>query len=139
MTKQSWNPETGVAEYTIIYKGKNITGTAKCHEDDRDMMAEYTGLHIAESRALIALARHIRSNELRPQLNILKHLYSTMEQSKTFNKKDNNVKLVRRQICMLQKQIATLGNIIDTERINLKDYIDIKEVFYHRVRKGRES
>ena len=43
------------SEFTITYKGIELTGEAICHPTDEDMMSERTGLCIAEARANIKL------------------------------------------------------------------------------------
>ena len=138
-TKMSWDPEKGVATYTIVYKGKEITGISQCHPDDGDMKNEFTGLAIAEYRALIKLGKFIRANELRPQLKILNHLYATMSQRKDFDKKEPNAKLVWRQIKMLEKEISETSRTIALLQTRLLDYIDTKENFYKKVRQHRAS
>lgn len=137
-TRHSWNPETGVATYTILYDGREFTGTARCHPEDEDMKNEYAGLTIAENRALIALGRHIRSNELRPQLKILKHLYATMAQRKNFSKQEPNAKLVWRQIKMIETDIIEVSKTIAILQTNLIEYINSKENFYNKVRQHRD-
>ena len=137
--RMSWNPETGVATYTIIYDGQEFIGTAQCHPEDEDMKNEYAGYAIAEYRALIKLGKHIRTNELRPQLKILKHLYATMAQRKDFDKRQPDAKLVWRQIKMLENEIVEVSKSISELQLNLFDYIDYKEYFYKKLRKLRDS
>ena len=65
-----WSPEFGWATCTIYDHDTKFYGAAKCHPDDEDMKNRLAGQNIAEARASIQYLKHIRDNELRPQLKI---------------------------------------------------------------------
>ena len=50
-----YNQSTHEAEATLIQNGIKVTGKAKAHEDDLQYANQYTGLQIAEFRALTRL------------------------------------------------------------------------------------
>ena len=84
-----WDPETGTSKCVITARDGSVhIGTAKCRDEDRDMMSEFTGGEIAERRANIAYLRHIRDNQIRPELKGLKKFYYSINTSKYFNPQD---------------------------------------------------
>ena len=124
----------GVSLYNIRYKGFDFQGTAVCHDDDLDMESERVGLSIAEARATVKVLKYIRDNEIKTQLKILEHLHSNMKTSKFYNPNSYEAKMLRKQIGVIKKELATVNNtIVDTKKF-LKDYIDGKEKLYQRLR-----
>ena len=61
---------------------------------DMDMMSEKTGCQIAQWRAELDFYIHIRDNELKPQIQVLNHLLSTVSQRKDFNSKSQDTKMI---------------------------------------------
>ena len=58
----SYNKETGEAIYTITDGVFNFVGRAKCHENDKDLGNELTGMQIAAMRACIKTIQQITFN-----------------------------------------------------------------------------
>ena len=103
----SWDSATGTATCIIQDKNNTFTGTAHCHENDWDFMSERTGCYIAECRASIARLRHIRDNEIKPQIKALKHFYYTLKHKKKyFNADAPVVKTLIKQINLLANELA---------------------------------
>ena len=135
MNKSStYSYENGSATYTMIYKGHEFTGHAKCHPDDEDMISERVGLTIAETRAAIEVVRFIKEFEIKPQLKVLKHLYANMRTSKYYNPNSYEAKMLRSQIRVIERELTTINNQLADERKFLKDYIDGKDKLYQRLR-----
>lgn len=126
--------EEGCAMCIIKYKNKDFKGFAFCHPDDADMESERTGCCIAEARAYIQVQCFKRTYEIKPQLDILYHLYHNMSRGKNFNPKSYEAKMVRSQIKALEKDLAAVNQIIADERKYLKEYIDQKEKLYQKLR-----
>ena len=118
----------------IIYKDMTFTGIAHCHPDDLDFASERTGLYIAETRAIIKVLTFQRDHEIKPVLTALKHLYSNMRTSKHYNPKSYEAKMLRSQIRVIEKELATINNAIADERKFVKDYINGKDKMYKRLR-----
>lgn len=132
--KTDYKYNKGSAVYTIRYNNIIFTGRATCHPEDMDFESERVGLTIAESRANIAVLRHIRDYELKPQLKILNHLYANMKTSKHYDPKSYEAKMLRSQIRALEKELATVNNgIADEQKFN-KNYISGKDKLYKRLR-----
>lgn len=52
LSNSSFDPETGTSTVTIKTKRGIYTGTAKVHPDDKEVQSKYTGLRIAEMKAV---------------------------------------------------------------------------------------
>lgn len=134
----NWDPEEGVASCIIKYKNQTFCGVAMCHEEDKDMMSEKTGMEIAYRRATIDYLKYVRDMELKPALKALKQLYYTMKHSTHFNPKSYENSKLQRHIRMYEFDLETINELIDNERKNLKDYIDKKDEFYKKTRISRQ-
>ena len=134
----NWDPEEGVASCIIKYKNQTFCGVAMCHEEDKDMMSEKTGMEIAYSRATIDYLKYVRDMELKPALKALKQLYYTMKHSTHFNPKSYENSKLQRHIRMYEFDLETINELIVNERKNLKDYIDKKDEFYKKTRISRQ-
>lgn len=134
----NWDPEEGVASCIIKYKNQTFCGVAMCHEEDKDMMSEKTGMEIAYRRATIDYLKYVRDMELKPALKTLKQLYYTMKHSTHFNPKSYENSKLQRHIRMYEFDLETINELIVNERKNLKDYIDKKDEFYKKTRISRQ-
>ena len=134
----NWDPEEGVASCIIKYKNQTFCGVAMCHEEDKDMMSEKTGMEIAYRRATIDYLKYVRDMELKPALKALTHLYYTMKHSTHFNPKSYENSKLQRHIRMYEFDLETINELIVNERKNLKDYIDKKDEFYKKTRISRQ-
>ena len=135
----TWIEETGEATYTIYYNNLTFTGRATCHPDDEDMKSQMLGLRIAETRALLAYMRHIRDNELRPQIASLKQLYYSMKHSKQYNPKSYEAKMLYRQIDSLEEDLHNLRIEINTIRFRHLQYMREKEELHQVLREKRKA
>ena len=134
-TKFDFDKETGTTFCTIICKDNLVfMDAARCHEDDMDMYSQRTGAEIAHRRAWIKMLQHIRDNELQPVVNAYRHLYDILSQSKNFNAKSHETRMVRRQLCMTENDLARIKQELAYERKSLKDYIAGKEKLWNKIR-----
>ena len=135
MTKNiTYEYNEGSAKCIINYNGLDFIGMAKCHPEDEDMESERVGMTIAETRASIKVISFIRDYEVKPQLKILNHLYANMRRSKYYSPNSYEAKMLRSQIRVIEKELATINNQIADERKFVKDYIDGKDKLYQRLR-----
>ena len=126
--------EDNIATCILTYKGAEFRGVAYCHPDDEDFASERVGLSIAECRANIAFLRHIRDNEIKSQLRVLNHLIANMKNSKHYNPISYEMKMLRSQVRVIEKDLAAINNAIADERKFLKDYIDGKDKLFKKLR-----
>lgn len=134
-----WQPEEGLAICKVYYNNIEFKGTASCHPDDIDMCSKMTGQTIAELRAEIKKLQHIRDNELRPQLKVLNQLYYAMNRSKEYNKKSYESKMLYRAIKNISNELDMIKEMLDNDRKFLKEYIDLKDIYYKNIRSRREA
>ena len=137
--KFEWYEEDRQAICKLHTKYGIFTGIASCHPDDEDMMSEKVGCEIAYSRAAIESLKYERDNVIKPSLKALKQLYYSMNRSKRFNPKSYEYKMLKRQIECWEFDLAMIGDMIDTERTWIRDYINTKEALYQNIRANRNS
>ena len=134
-----YDKETGCSTCVIETKYGKFSGTACCHPNDMDMASEKVGCEIAYSRAAIDSLKYERDNVIKPSLKALKQLYYSMNRSKRFNPKSYEYKMLKRQIECWEFDLAVIGDMIDTERTWIRDYINTKEALYQNIRANRNS
>ena len=134
-----YDKETGCSTCVIETKYGKFSGTACCHPDDMDMASEKVGCEIAYSRAAVNSLKYERDNVIKPSLKALKQLYYSMNRSKRFNPKSYEYKMLKRQIECWEFDLAVIGDMIDTERIWIRDYINTKEALYQNIRANRNN
>ena len=109
-------------------------GIAQCAEQDRDMISEKTGMHIAERRAQINLLQNYKNRELHPELKAYKHLLGTMVNSPRYNPNSYEAKRLNKEIKNVEKAIIEINEAIDSAKRDLYSYINTKETMYQRIR-----
>ena len=134
-----YDKETGCSTCIIETKYGKFSGTACCHPDDMDMASEKVGCEIAYSRAAIDSLKYERDNVIKPSLKALKQLYYSMNRSKKFNPKSYEYKMLKRQIECWEFDLSVINDMINTERIWIRDYINTKEALYQNIRANRNN
>lgn len=136
----AYDEENGITTCTLQdTKHNTYIGEARCHPDDVDMKNKMTGSEIAYRRAYIKFLKHMRDTEFVPQLSILKHMYSCMEQAADFNPKDNNIRLMKRAIDNYSAAVDMIRSAIRDERNDLHTYMTDKAKLYKLIRERRAS
>lgn len=130
-----WNGEEFSAQCTLTNGNEVFYGFAFAHPTDQDLANEYTGLHIAENRALIKALQHRKNYVLTPGLKSLKHLYYSMKQSTHFNPESYEAKMLNRQIRQYEDDIEATKQMIAEIKDHLKEYIAGKDSAYKKTRK----
>ena len=134
----NWDAEQRIASCVLSTGTKVFSGIAQCHPDDEDMMSEKTGCEIAFRRAKIDLLRDYR-NEIEIKLSALNQLYYSMNQSKKFDNKSYEYKMLKRQINMYKFDLETVKEQIQQEQDSLREYIENKGKFYTHIRTNRQK
>ena len=131
----TWDETSGICGCSIILDDLMYGfGIAQCAEEDKDVISERTGMHIAERRAQINLLQNYKNRELIPGLKALLHLKSTMVNSNNYNPKSYEAKRLDKEIKHYQQDIEDIRIAIEGAKQNLYDYINIKEKLYKRIR-----
>lgn len=117
----NWDEETGKATVKLEdNQGHIFWGIAQCHPDDRDIINQNIGLEIADIRARLNAIRHIRDNEVKPALKILLHLQYSMKNSKYYNPKSYEARMLNRQIRMHKSDLKNIKQIINDYKAYMK-------------------
>jgi hypothetical protein len=132
-----FNKDTGFSKCIIKDKELEFIGTAQCHPDDMDMNSHFTGMTIAEMRAELAAFRHIRDNEIIPELRALKELHGTMKHSKRFNPKSYENVMLQRAIRRKEFELKEIRTIIAEQVAAIHSFIFEKEKCYQGMRRNR--
>lgn len=139
-TVNYWDPDLGIFQVVITTQnGTHLVGAAKCSPEDQDMLNEKTGGYIAEKRAFIKYLQYQRDNELKPELKALKKFLYTINKSKYFKEEDYSNQMLLRAIKRAENDIKEINDLIQSERLDLQDYIKSKGEFYKMVRKRRKK
>lgn len=135
-----WDEDTGTAfcMFKDNVTGKEYTGMAVCHPDDRDMCSKKTGQEIALMRAAIEVYRGLRDQYIIEE-KALKQLYYSINKSKKFNPDSYETKMLWRQINHKSEGIEYAREMIKEHQKELKLYLDSKNIFYEYTRKRRNQ
>lgn len=138
--KFDWDPDIRMATCELDMKSDGVfVGTAFCHEDDMDMCSELTGQTIAYFRACISYYKFLKNNRIKPGLKALKQAFYSMNRSKKFNPDGYETKILRSQISLYEEELAGIEDAIDILNQDLKDYINIKDEKYKKMRLWRQG
>ena len=139
MWDEIFDADTKKAKCTIQYKDFSFVGEATCHPDDYDYASERTGLYIAEMRASIQALKFKRDHEIKPMLKSLKHHFANISTSKYYNPNSYESRMLRRQIHVIENELAAATNDLAEERKYLKNYIKQKDELYSKLRAKKKQ
>lgn len=134
-THFSYDPEEHITYCERTVKEKKYTGQAKCHPNDWEFESALVGKHYAYIRSLIA-ELCVERDKLRAGLKALNHLYGIFK----YNNMDLNseeCRIVRRQIKIMERDLANIRDLIKGTKKELLDYIHTKDKFYKSIRDRR--
>lgn len=131
-----WNEELGKATCILTVNNKKYIGEANCHFEDKDMQSERTGYEIALRKAEILLLKDVKK-EMKMKYDAINHLYSTIKLSPKFNPLSFEGKAILRELTNSFCDLTTITEILDERNYSLKDYINKKDTFYKKIRRGR--
>lgn len=134
----NWDAETHTATCVLTIQNKKFSGRAICHEDDLDMESMHTGLFIAEARARIEYLKYLR-DDCQAKLQALLDFYFTINNSRHFNTKSYESRMLIRQIKFRQENLEMAKDLLNEERAYLKTYLETKENTYQAFRNLRKS
>ena len=134
----SWDAEEGIATCIIQNHNDVFYGTAKCHPNDIDMQSEKTGYEIAYRRALLKAIQK-EKEKLGYELKGLEKYYYTMNKSKYFDEDSYPIRRLVSQIENIKTDIFNLDSEQDIIKKSLKEYINLKDDFYKKIRKNRQK
>lgn len=135
-----WDAESGISKVVITAPDGSVhVGTAKCRDEDRDMLSEMTGCTIAEMRANIAYLKHERDFHIKPELKALKKFLFTINQSKYFEPGNYSNQMLFRAIRNSEEELTAINEEINNCKKELKEYMDGKAEMFKRYRNKQKA
>ena len=136
----TWDETSGICGCSIFLTDLlHGYGIAQCADQDKDVISERTGMAIAEFRAQINILQNYKNNVLRPSLDALKHLMSTMVQSPKFNPTSYEAKRIEKEMNNYRQEIDDINSTINSVKANLYDYINFHEEVTQKIRKNEHK
>lgn len=133
-----FDKDSGISKCIITDKqGHKFIGEAKCHPEDMDMNSRFTGITIAEMRANREVFRHIRDNEIIPELKSLKELYGVMKHSTRFNPQSYENIMLQRMIRQKENELSEVRAMIAAQSKDIRQFLYEKEKCYQGIRRHR--
>lgn len=133
-----WYEEGGIAVAILRHKGKEWHGTAFCHTDDLDFCSQHTGMIIAEHRATIEYYKDLK-RQLRVEINAIERLKTQMISGAKCNSKSREMKVLYSELRRLKNELATVNCGLQQLRESLKEFINIKDKMYNKIRNKRKE
>ena len=118
-----YNEETGLSTVTIATDLGFITGYASLHPDDAEIASHFAGCRYAEMRAGIKYMKE-KVKVAKYALKPLKRLYNNLSQMNSFDKNNKGVKMLEKEIYMLEDEIETFNTHARTLKERLDKAID---------------
>jgi CII-binding regulator of phage lambda lysogenization HflD len=104
----------------------NITGYASLHPDDKDIASSFAGCRYAEMRAGIKyMKKKIQISKY--QLKPLKRIYNELIRNKRCNKNSKGIKLLEKEIYILEDDIKSYETNIKTLTERLQKAINSRD------------
>lgn len=126
MTTFEYQESSGIVICKLIIDNKTYVGSARCHPDDT--YSKRVGERLSYDRASMKYLREKR-NELKMQLQSLRHLLSIYNQSSQVKKENYEYKMLSQQIAALENDIDEMKYVIneikEVDKQYVKDYARI--------------
>ena len=121
-----YNKETGISKVIVATDLGNITGYASLHPDDKDIASSFAGCRYAEMRAGIKyMKKKIQISKY--QLKPLKRIYDELIRNKRCNKNSKGIKLLEKEIYILEDDIKSYETNIKTLTERLQKAINSRD------------
>ena len=133
-----YNQDTGLSKVTIATDLGQFTGYAKLHPEDKEIASNYAGCRYAEMRATIKYMkakRRIAEYKLEP----LNRIYNDLKSSKNFNENNKGVKILQKQIYLLEDEKESFKNNVRSLESALSLAIEERPKIIEQMKKRKES
>lgn len=142
LSNSSFDPETGTSTVTIKTKRGIYTGTAKVHPDDKEVQSKYTGLRIAEMKAV----RKAYKDELKREKIILhvlssvqKDLIHTLDKYSAYQSLAWAQVLIRRRFYFIAKTHRKRINLIEAKIETIDRAFEDNKKFLKQIKEKRSE
>lgn len=137
-TKFSYDPETHTTICKRKSRNKSYIGESRCHPNDYEFESKLVGEHYAYTRSMIQELCENR-DALIAELKALKHLYNILEQNPRVHYDSIECYTIRRQMKLLERDIADTKQLIRYTKKDMREMIAEKDAFYNKVRALRKK
>lgn len=121
-----YNKETGISKVIVATDLGDIIAYASLHPDDKDIASSFAGCRYAEMRAGIKyMKKKIQISKY--QLKPLKRIYSELIRNKNCNKSSKGIKLLEKEIYILEDDIKSYETNIQTLTERLQKAINSRD------------
>lgn len=137
-THFTYDPMTHTTYCERESKSGKYCGIAKCHPQDWDFESKLVGEHYAYMRSMI---KELVANreDLKAQLKGLKHLYNILEQNPRVHYDSIECYTIRRQIHVMERDLADIKHLITTTKADIREMIAAKDALYQKIRSDRSD
>lgn len=130
------NSETKMSWVTVQMRGKEYTGSSKCHPEDT--WSEFTGCRYAEARAEIEALKDLYHQKKEACENF-KDFIKSLECYKDFDKESPVAKTVYRQLNSRVKEVNYLADAINEREFNLLIAIKQQDKFKEKMKSKEDN
>ena len=121
-----YNKETGISKVIVATDLGDIIAYASLHPDDKDIASSFAGCRYAEMRAGIKYMKE-KIKISKYQLKPLKRIYNELIRNKRCNKSSKGIKLLEKEIYILEDDIKSYETNIQTLTERLQKAIDSRD------------
>ncbi len=120
-----YNEETGVSMVKIATDIGVFEGYASLHPEDKEIASKFAGCRYAGMRAGI---KYMKAKAIiaRHTLEHLNKIYKNLKQMKSFNKEYKGVKILKKEIYLLEDEVETFKTNVKTLQERLDKAINTR-------------
>jgi len=133
-----YNEDTGLSKVTLATDLGEFTGYSKLHPEDKEIVSRYAGCRYAEMRAGIKYMKE-KAKIAKYQLNVLNKLYKNLKQMKSFDKNYKGVKLLEKEIYLLEDEVETFKTNAKTLQERLNKAIETRPDIIKDIEKRKQD
>ena len=132
-----YNEETGLSTVTIDTDLGNFIGYASLHPEDAEIASHYAGCRYAEMRAVIKYMK-AKIKIAKYQLEPLQRIYNILI-NKNYDQNNKGIKLLEKEIYILEDDIQTFDNYIESLLKRLNDAINSRPEVVRKMMEKKQG
>ena len=117
-----YDEQTGLSTVTLATDLGLFDGFAQLHPDDKEIASHYAGCRYAEMRAGIKYMK-AKVRVAKYKLEPLYKIYNELKQQKSYDENNKGIKLLQKEIYILEDEIKTFTNHVETLTTRLNEAI----------------
>lgn len=133
-----YSESTGISSVTLSTDLGEFIGYAKLHPDDAEIASYFAGCRYAEMRAAIKYMK-AKARTARYALEPLKRIYNNLSQMNSFDKNNKGIKMLEKEIYLLEDEIETFNTHARTLKERLDKAIDTRPSILKEIHKKKED